>query len=304
MPNVQIPITTSVGGDFQVAHNLGVTPLDVSIQMTSLGAIVFQPARYDNTYIYLEASDSGLTAVLQVFYNPSVTPIINVTVSGNSTITIQELVDDALTFGDIAPVLATGGNSMAPALSIVNDTVQAMINGGQVGQPFNFKWNRFNLPAFPTISLQQDYFIPGLSNLAWLESAWAVQVNQTSIPKQKIQLEVKKDLQTTYAQTSGWAKICWIPNSIATTGAWGIAPVGPTLANPSGDITQSGPGETGQQNPGPNVVYTDPIGTLQTPQNASTCITDQHGNLWATDYIWYMRRNYTRIFHKPCLPNL
>lgn len=198
----------------------------------------------------------------------------------NSTISLQEVVDDASTLGDVSPALSTGGFAFAPALSIANDVMQAMINGGPSAQPYNWKWNRMNLKPFTTISYQQDYFVPGIINLGWLESAWASYLNQTSIPKFKQQVEVRKDLQVTYDQTGYPGKICWLPNSMLQTGVWGQVPLGPTLGEPSGDTTSLSVGPGGLQNPGPNVIYTDPKLTLQTPVNATTCITDPNGNLW------------------------
>lgn len=201
--------------------------------------------------------------------------------AGNSTITLQELVDDASSLGDVAPALATGGMSVAPALSIANDVMQAIINGGPGGQPFNWKWNRINVTPFPTISFQQDYFVPGVSNLSWIESCWASDINQTSIPKQILSVEVHKDLEVTDGQTSQPGKICWIPNDLLNTGTWGAQPAGPTSSNPSGNVETTGPNPGGLQNPGPGVIYTNPIGSLQQPQNATTAIKDPNGNLWA-----------------------
>lgn len=199
---------------------------------------------------------------------------------GNSSIKLQEVVDDALSMGDLAPSLATGGFSDKPALSIANDVMQAMINGGPDSQPFNWKWNRTNVKPFVTISLQQDYFVPGLNNLGWLESAWASNINQTSIPKQNTPVEVHKDLQVTFQQTGYPGKMCWMPNNLLQTGTWGVAPLGPTGDNNVGQTAVFGPNAGGLQNPGPNVIYTNPIGLLQTPVNATTCITDPNGNLW------------------------
>jgi len=199
----------------------------------------------------------------------------------NSSITLQQVCDDSLSLGDVAPALATGGMSDAPALSIANDVILTMINGGPLGQPFNWKWNRFNLPPFFTISYQQDNFIPNLVNLGWIESAWASNINQTSIPKQNVPLEAHKDLMVTYAQTGYPAKCCWIPNDQMMTGTWGASPLGPTTNNASGVTNGFGPNQSGLQNPGPNVIYTNPLGLLQTPINATTCITDPNGNLWA-----------------------
>src|SRR5690348_14354073 len=106
--------------------------------------------------------------------------------AGNSTITLQQIVDDAASLGDTAPALPVGGVVDGPAISMANDVLTAMLQGGPDGQPFNWKWNRVNVPTFPTISWQQDYFIPNLVTLGWLESAWAVNINQPSNPKQKV----------------------------------------------------------------------------------------------------------------------
>lgn len=198
----------------------------------------------------------------------------------NSTIKLREVVDDASSLGDVAPALATGGFSQAPGLSIANDVMQALINGGPNGQPYNWKWNRFNIVPFATNSYQQDYYVPGVVNLGWLENAWAVNINQTSIPKQKVYLEVMRDLEVTYDQTGYPSKLCWLPNDILQSGTWGQVPLGPTAGFPSGVTDASGPGVTGLQNPGPNVIYTNPIGTLAQPINATTCIKDPNGALW------------------------
>jgi hypothetical protein len=198
----------------------------------------------------------------------------------NSSIKLREIVDDAQSLGDTSPALATGGYSDAPALSIANDVMQAMINGGPIAQPFNWKWNRFNVTPFCTISYQQDYFLPGVVNLGWLESAWASYINQTSIPKQRQQMEVRKDLQVTYDQTGYPDKLCWLPNDQMQTGTWGAIPLGPTVAVPNGNVSGLGPNAGGLQNPGPMVIYTNPLGQIQNPVNATTCITDPNGNLW------------------------
>jgi hypothetical protein len=278
--SVQVAFTTVAPGPFTLPHNLGVVPGSVIFEFTSGGIVWFQspPAvRYDASNLYLVASDAGVSGYAIIF--ASSTPACTMQQS-NSTIRLQELVDDAATFGDVAPVLATGGQSMAPALSIANDVMQALINGGPGGQPYNWKWNRINLPPLITNSLQQDYFIPGLVNLAWLEMGWAVNINQTSIPKQTIPVECHKDLQPTYYQNTYPGKASWSPNKLLESGTWGAAPLGPTEGNPSGQTTVAGPNQSGQQNPGPGVIYVNPLGTLITPQNATTCITDPYGNLW------------------------
>ncbi len=307
LTQTQVAFTTTAPGPFTLPHNLGVTPGSVIFELTSGGAVWFQASRYDANNLYLIASDAGVSGFAIIF--ASSTP--SCTVLGNSTIRLQEIVDDASTFGDLAPTLATGGLSQQPALSIANDVMQAIINGGPNGQPYNWKWNRYNLPILYTNSLQQDYFIPNLVNIGWLESAWAVNINQTSVPKQKLPMEVDKDLLVTYQQGTYEAKIAWMPNSMLTVGTWGQVPLGPTVNNPMGDTTDSGPGLTGQQNPGPNVVYTNPVGTLITPYNATTAIADPYGNLWclttygtcgATEPVWPSNPTYPTLRNPNILP--
>lgn len=200
--------------------------------------------------------------------------------AGNSTITLQDIIDDASTLADTAPALATGGFVGTPAFSMANDVITAMLLGGPEGQPFNWKWNRFNVTPFATNSYQQDYFVAGVVNIGWIESAWASNVNQTSVPKQKQQLEVHRDLEVTYQQTGYPGKICWIPNDQCQSGTWGQAPLGPTASQPSGQVQSTGIGLTGLQNPGPGVIYTNPFGAPSQPINAVTAITDPNGNLW------------------------
>ena len=274
----QVAFTTTASGPFTLPHNLGTVPGSVIFEFTSGGAVWFQTTlKYDATNLYLVASDAGVSGFAIIF--ASVTP--QCVVFGNSTIRLQEVMDDAATLGDVAPALATGGASHLPALSIANDVMQQLINGGPGGQPYNWKWNRYNLPVFYTNSLQQDYFIPGLVNLGWLESAWVSDINQTSVPKQTYSLEIDKDLLVSNMQQGFVGKAGWLPNSMLNTGTWGAQPLGPTAGFPSGVTTLPGPNLTGQQNPGPGVIYTNPLGQLVTPYNATTAIKDPNGNLWA-----------------------
>jgi hypothetical protein len=306
--STQVAFTTTAPLNFTLPHNLGVVPGSVIFELTSGGAVWFQsPLKYDAQNLYLVASDAGVSGFAIIF--ASVTP--QCVVFGNSTIRLQEVVDDASTLGDVAPALATGGFSMAPALSIANDVMQALINGGPGGQPYNWKWNRYNLPVFYTNSLQQDYFIPGLVNLGWLESAWAVNINQTSVPKQNFPLEVDKDLLLTYQAGTYMAKIAWLPNSMLETGTWGAAPLGPTAGFPAGQTTVPGPNLIGLQNPGPGVIYTNPVGTLVTPYNPCTGITDPNGNLWVvttygtcgnTQPIWPTNPTFPTLRNPNILP--
>jgi hypothetical protein len=184
---------------------------------------------------------------------------------GASTVKLQELVDDAKSYGELAPSLSVGGYSDAPALSIANDVMQNMVAGGPDGQPFNWKWNRMLETPFFVNSWQQDYFIAGLVTLGWLESCTAVNFSTTQYPKPVRPVEVKRDLLITNMQNSGLAKICWMQNDTMLTGTWGQT----TAAS-----------STGLTNPGPSVVYTNPSGQIAMPINPITQVKDAFGNLW------------------------
>ncbi len=55
-------------GNFRITHRLGCHPSNVAVQMTSLGLITLQsPKAYDETSVYLTASDSKLTADLLIW---------------------------------------------------------------------------------------------------------------------------------------------------------------------------------------------------------------------------------------------
>lgn len=184
---------------------------------------------------------------------------------GQSTVQLQELVDDARSFGEIAPVLPTGGYSVGPALSIANDVKQNMISGGPDGQPFNWKWNRMLEQTFFLNSWQQDYFIPNLVALGWLESCTATNFSVTTAPKPVRPMEVKRDLLVTNSQTSEVGKICWMQNDTLLTGTWGQT---------------SQLSSTGLTNPGPGAVYTNPNTAISMPINPITAIKDAFNNLW------------------------
>jgi hypothetical protein len=184
---------------------------------------------------------------------------------GNSSYTLQNLVDIARSMGDIAPVLPTGGYYETIAISAANDTMTAMIAGNQNGSPFNFKWNRLNLPTFYINSWQQDYVVPGVVTLGWLEICYSYNTSSTVYPKPVRTVEVKRDIMLTNSQTGNQAKIAWMQNDTLTFGTWGLTQ---TLSL------------TGLSNPGPGVVYTNPAGQISLPSNPITQVKDAFGNLW------------------------
>ena len=180
---------------------------------------------------------------------------------GNSNVTLASVVDYATTFGDIAPILKTAGYSTGPALTIATDVMAALLSPA-----FNWKFNRFEIPTFVTNSWQQDYAVPGVANIGWLEHGVLIDINNTSQPKPFFPLEVVRDLERTSFQFGRPGQVCWHYNSQLTYGTWG------------GDSVMS-PLMTGQTNPGPGVVYTPPIGAVLTPSNSITQIQDPNGNL-------------------------
>lgn len=61
-------LAPGAAGNFSVAHGLGVIPKWVSPpQMTSSGEIYFQSTRYDDTNIYLVASDASVTGKIHAW---------------------------------------------------------------------------------------------------------------------------------------------------------------------------------------------------------------------------------------------
>jgi hypothetical protein len=63
----RIALSPGSGGDFIVAHGLGAFPFLADISMTSAGEIWFQSTRYDQTNLYLTASDGPLTGYVDVW---------------------------------------------------------------------------------------------------------------------------------------------------------------------------------------------------------------------------------------------
>jgi hypothetical protein len=65
--HVLIGLAPAFGGNFAVPHGLGVVPTAAFIRMSSDAEIWFRAARYDATFVYLVASDGGITGSVEVF---------------------------------------------------------------------------------------------------------------------------------------------------------------------------------------------------------------------------------------------
>jgi hypothetical protein len=166
---------------------------------------------------------------------------------GNSSQTIQAVVDSVAAIGDLNPVFtATGGMASEPALTIAND-----VFGEMIAERFPWKWNRRKIPPFITQSQQQDYASLGIYNIGWLENGNRVQLNSTQVPPPVWPITVVRDLRVS-RMPAGWPTMaCWFPNDQLEQGEW----------------------------PGPNVVYTDPINLTTMPANPWTNILDAEGNI-------------------------
>ncbi len=183
---------------------------------------------------------------------------------GNSTTKLQSVVDYARTIPDLSPVLASGGFSQEPALTIANDVMIAMF-----AKPFAWKWNRIRLPFFYTNSWQQDYALTNMNNLAWLEYAILIDINSTSEPKDKYTLETNRDLPETSVQYGRPGQVGWLPNDQLIYGIWGGGAIGEGAAS----------------NPGPGSYYGPLLNTvagsvIAQPANPLLQIQDPNGNYW------------------------
>lgn len=67
--SITIPFTTTAPGNFTLAHNLGMIPVTVIFEFTFGGTVWFQTPRFDETNLYLVASDTGITGDAIVYAN-------------------------------------------------------------------------------------------------------------------------------------------------------------------------------------------------------------------------------------------
>ena len=168
--------------------------------------------------------------------------------ASNSTITLQSVVDHARTFNELTPVLSVSGYELQPALTIASDVMATMLAPGM-----NWKWNRFKVPVWYTNAWQQDYAVPGVVLLQWLEHGFIIDINNTALPTPFWPVECVRDLDATSWQVARIGQVCWLPNDQLTYGTWQ-----------------------------PNAFYNQILGT---PANSTTPtppwqIQDPNGNFW------------------------
>lgn len=190
---------------------------------------------------------------------------------GNSTTRLQSIVDFTKTMPDLLAVMASGGFSQEPALTIANDVITAMFAPG-----VPWKFNRMKLPVFYTNSWQQDYALTNLNNLAWLEYGLLIDINSTTEPKNKYPLECNRDLPETAVQYGRPGQVCWLPNDQLLYGIWGGGNAGEgSLMNPGagsvyGALTNSVSGAVISQPANPLLQIVDPNGNFWVLTNALT----------------------------------
>ena len=169
---------------------------------------------------------------------------------GSSTVTLQSVNDQISSMGELQPVLPVGGYSTLIACGIASDVM-----GELISNRFNWKWNRMKVPPFYTNSWQQDYAQLSKTKwpapVGWIEGAYWIDINNTSLPKPTYPIEVKRDLDYTSISGNPPAKIDWLPNNQLTQGVW----------------------------PGAAQTYTQPLGATITPTNPPTNILDAAGNI-------------------------
>jgi hypothetical protein len=173
----------------------------------------------------------------------------------SSTLTPQLLVDYARTFPWTKPVLGVAGYSSQPAVSFTDEVVKKIL-----AKTNPWKWNAAPFPAIETQPYQQDYPTSISQNvMGWLQSAMIVDINNFSPPLTQLPITAVDRLLPT--MVSGRPqKVAWIINSNAQTAVWGRGY---------------------QTDPGPNVVYMNPL-VLQgggPGTNPFTAITDSNGNI-------------------------
>ncbi len=198
----------------------------------------------------------------------------------NSTYTLARAVQYAKTFPDLAPIIqqSTGGGSLEPALTIANDVMIEIC-----AQNFNWKFNSFQIGANVgpgtgafyqstqnsgfgsagplTNSFQQDYAIPGLISLGWLEYGYILDINNTAYPQPIWPAEMVRWLPPTSTQYGMPGQASWMYNEQLQYGTWG----GTTV-----------PGTNIQ----PNQTIGTLLGVLASPINPFMQVKDAFGNLW------------------------
>lgn len=165
---------------------------------------------------------------------------------GNSTVSLQNVIDTVSAQNVPNPVKNAAGYGVQLAIDIANDVVLALI-----AERFNWKFNSSNAPAFFTNAFQQDYPQQGNTIMSWLEDADRIDINSTSRPKPIAQLTCRRQLSRTSYGTGPINQLCWMYNKDMEFGEW----------------------------PGADVTYFPLLGTTPSANNRIMSMIDVNGNL-------------------------
>lgn len=163
-----------------------------------------------------------------------------------STVRLQNVIDYINTAAELAAVVPVGGYSNLQSIRNANFVMIDLLS-----KPFNWKWNSVNLAPWYTISWQNDYWGLNVTNVGWLESCEAIDINNTALPKPMYYPEVVRHIERDSWAQSPPEQICWLYNKQLYPGLW----------------------------PGNSQVYTNPLGAPSTPANPPTNILDVNGNM-------------------------
>jgi hypothetical protein len=171
--------------------------------------------------------------------------------AGGSTVQLQDVVDVVSSMADVSPQAKPSGYAETTTLAIGDDVMNELLSA-----KFNWKWNSKNAAPFYTNSLQQDYPLPMVYDIGWIEDGLWVDINNTAKPQPNGQVVSAQDLapaRSNYSQYPGaWPRrVCWIYNKQMLFGTW----------------------------PGPASVYTPPITAASQIQNGPTAFIDKNGNI-------------------------
>ena len=177
---------------------------------------------------------------------------------GNSTLTLQTILDQLAAAGKFDPRNAPAGYNQDLILGLANDTMADLVAGAEDNR-FNWKWNRAMAAPFLTNSFQQDYPQPAQTGgaIGWGDDCDKIDINNTMIPK-PINVpgppKWKRQLPRVSAQFGGVfggpSALCWMYNNELSYGTW----------------------------PGAGVVYSPLITTGAGPQNPLMSFIDVNGN--------------------------
>src|SRR5258708_17413708 len=158
---------------------------------------------------------------------------------GNSTISLQKIIDQVSQVGDLNPLFNnTGGWADEPALTIGDDVMSELIS-----VRFPWKWNRLKIPPILLTSYQQDY-ATSVTTIGWLENGLRIDINNPNYPQPSWPIYAVRDLETNDVQGAFPYQYAWFYNRDLEYRAW----------------------------PGPNKSYIYPIGAATAPSNPPTNI--------------------------------